>query len=72
MGIFNKKLINAMFGAGYTCTKCGNEMVFETENEDILVCNMCGHSVMLEMYGLEDEEDYDSLYPTKEEIEDID
>lgn len=70
MGFFTDKLVEAMFGGGYTCSKCGKKMVFETENEDILICNSCGHSVTLEMYGQEDEEDYDSLYPTKEDIED--
>lgn len=72
MGFFTDKLVEAMFGGGYTCSKCGKKMVFENENEDILVCNSCGHSVMLELYGSEDEEDYDSLFPPKEEDEDDD
>lgn len=72
MGFFTEKLVEAMFGGGYTCSKCGKKMVFENENEDILVCSSCGHSVMLELYGSEDEEDYDSLFPLKDEDEDDD
>ena len=67
MGFFTDKLIAAMFGGGYTCSKCGKKMIFEDDNESILLCESCGHSVMLEMYGAEDEEDYNSLYPRKEE-----
>ena len=36
--------------------------------EDILVCPACGHSVDLDNYGCEDEENYENLYPTREEI----
>lgn len=70
MGLFNDKQIEAMFGGGYTCSKCGAKMVFEDKWEDTLVCNNCGHSVALELYGAEDEEDYDSLYPRQEDVAD--
>lgn len=43
-------------------------MEFEDEYEDILVCPACGHSVELEHYGFENDEEYEALYPTKEEI----
>jgi len=67
MSFFNDKLIEAMFGGGYKCSQCGKKMIFEDDNESILVCESCGHSVLLELYGAEDEEDYDSLYPRKED-----
>lgn len=44
-------------------------MEWETENEDSLVCPECGHSMDSEMYGLDEDESYESLYPTKEELE---
>lgn len=69
MGFLSDKLIEAMFGGGYVCSKCGKEMIFENEFEDVLVCESCGHSVLLEMYGQEDEEDYDSLYPRYEDCD---
>ena len=28
----------------------------------------CGHSVELERYGMEDDEEYEALYPTREEV----
>lgn len=43
-------------------------MQFEDEWEDILVCLECGHSVELERYGMEDNEEYEALYPTREEV----
>ena len=57
-------------GRGYWCHECGSKMHFETEFEDILVCDNCGHSVDLEEYGFEDEECYENLYPTEEEVDD--
>lgn len=68
MSIFNEKLIKGMFGEGYTCSECGKSMEFEDEWEDILVCPHCGHSVELEEYGCENEEAYENLYPTREEV----
>lgn len=43
-------------------------MQFEDEWEDILVCLECGYSVELERYGMEDDEEYEALYPTREEV----
>ena len=43
-------------------------MQFEDEWEDILVYLECGHSVELERYGMEDDEEYEALYPTREEV----
>lgn len=71
MSIFNEEQIKAMFSREYICHECGNLMEFEDEWEDILVCPHCGHSVELDDYGCEDEEEYRNLYPTREEIMDI-
>lgn len=38
------------------------------EWEDTLVCPACGHSVDLEHYGMENDEEYDALYPTRDQI----
>jgi hypothetical protein len=38
-------------------------MEFEDENEDILICPSCGHSVDLDDYGSED--DFDDIIPDK-------
>lgn len=72
MGFFNEKLVKAMFSGEYTCNECGEKMEFEDEMEDILVCPHCGHSVDLDDYGCEDDEDYENLYPTREEVLGID
>lgn len=71
MSIFNEEQIKAMFSREYICHECGNLMEFEDEWEDILVCPHCGHSVELDDYGCENEEEYRNLYPTREEIMDI-
>ncbi len=68
MSIFNKKQIEAMLGGNYICYRCGAEMEFEDEWEDALICPRCGHSVDLEHYGFEDDEEYEALYPTREEV----
>lgn len=68
MGFFNDKLAEALFSGNYVCSECGAKMEFEDEYEDILVCPTCGHSVELDRYGAENDEDYDALYPTKEEV----
>ena len=43
-------------------------MEFEDEWKDTLVCPHCGHSVDLDRYGFESDEEYESLYPTREEV----
>ncbi len=68
MGFFNKDLVNALLGRGYHCSQCGAKMFFEDEYEETLICPKCGHEVPLERYGIENDEDYDSLYPTMDEI----
>lgn len=50
------------------CSECGGLMEFEDEWEDTLVCPACGHSVDLEHYGMENDEEYDALYPTRDQI----
>lgn len=68
MGFFNDILAEALLSGRYICSKCGANMEFEDEWEDILICPECGHSVELEEYGFENDEDYNALYPTKEEV----
>lgn len=71
MSIFNEKQIEAMFSREYICHECGELMEFEDEWEDTLVCPYCGHSIDLDEYGCEDDEEYENLYPTKKELLDI-
>lgn len=69
MSIFNEAMIEALLSGRYICSQCGNRMQFEDElNEDILICPICGHSVDLDRYGCEDDEEFERLYPTKEEL----
>ncbi len=68
MNLLNNAQIEALLTGRYICSKCGERMEFEDEWEDTLVCPHCGHSVDLEHYGFEKDEDYDALYPTKEEV----
>lgn len=68
MSIFNKKLIKAMESGTYICAECGKTMEFEDKWEDTLVCPRCGHSVDLDDYGCEGDEQYENLYPTREQI----
>ena len=72
MGFFNEKLAKSLLSGLYTCSECGGRMEFEDDNEDVLVCPKCGHSVELEEYGFEHPEDYNDLYPTKDEFYDSD
>ena len=68
MSFFNDAQKDALLTDRYICSKCGARMQFEDEWEDILVCLECGHSVELERYGMEDDEEYEALYPTREEV----
>lgn len=72
MSLFNDKLVEALFTGNYVCSQCGSKMEFEDERRDTLVCNKCGHSVDLDLYGSEDESDYSALYPPMEDIIDDD
>lgn len=65
---FNKKAIEALLTGKYICSQCGAEMEFEDEWEDVLICPCCGNSIDSERYGFESDEEYDALYPTKEEV----
>lgn len=66
---FNEDLVAGLMTGNYICPECGELMVFEDEDAgDILVCENCGHSMELDHYGFTDEE-YDDLYPTKEEVD---
>ena len=58
MSIFNEEQIKAMFSREYICH----------EWEDTLVCPHCGHSIDLDDYGREGNEEYENLYPTREEV----
>lgn len=68
MGFFNDKVIEALRSGRYICSKCGADMKFEDEWEDVLICPVCGHSIDYERYGFEDDEAYEALYPTYEEV----
>ncbi len=68
MEFFNDKLSEALFTGEYFCPDCGGRMEFEDKKwRDTLVCPACGNSMDLDHYGFTDEE-YDDLYPTKDEI----
>ena len=69
MNFYNEALTEALFSGRYICSQCGKLMEFEDEWRETLVCPACGHSIDLEHYGL-DEEEYDSLYPTIDELDD--
>ena len=58
MSIFNEEQIKAMFSREYICHECGHT----------LVCPHCGHSIDLDDYGREGNEEYENLYPTREEV----
>lgn len=69
MGFFNDELVKALWSGVYICNKCGAKMEFEDDEwKDVLICPNCGHSVDLDHYGFENDEEYDALYPTKEEV----
>lgn len=68
MGFFNDLLADALLSGRYICSECGAKMEFEDEYKDVLICSKCSHSVDLDRYGSENDEDYDALYPTKEEV----
>lgn len=68
MSFFNDAQKDAMITGRYICSECGALMIFEDEYEDVLICPECGHSVEFEHYGFENDEEYEALYPTKEEI----
>ena len=68
MSFFNEKRIKTMSSGNYICSQCGANMEFEDEWEDTLVCPKCGHDIDVDRYGCERDEEYEALYPTKEEV----
>lgn len=62
MSFFNDAQRDGLLTGRYICSECGGLMEFEDEWEDTLVCPACGHSVDLEHYGMENDEEYDALY----------
>ena len=68
MSIFNEEQIKAMFSREYICRGCGHFMEFEDGWEDTLVCPHCGRSMDLDDYGCESDDEYENLYPTREEV----
>lgn len=60
--VMNRALEHGLLTGNYFCSECASLMKFEDENEDILVCPNCGHSVDLEDYGFEDSEAYGEVY----------
>ncbi len=68
--MFSEKLVEAMKTGRYMCTECKTwPMVFEDEQESVLVCTNpeCGYSCELDDYG-KDEEERTLDYPTEDEV----
>lgn len=63
MSIFSEKRWLAYETGKFICTKCGAEMKFTDKWEETLLCPKCGYRIETEMYGFEDEEEYDALFP---------
>lgn len=70
MGLL-EDILRRIVSRKYICSQCGAPMEFESENEDILVCTRCGHSIDSEFYGQE-EKTYEDLYPLLDEDDDED
>lgn len=68
MGFLSKKHVQALLTREYTCPRCGNLMEFEDGMEETLVCLTCGYNVDSDLYGFDNGETYEDLYPTKEEL----
>ncbi len=67
MSFFNDGQIKGMGTGKYPCPKCKTLMEWEDENEEVLICPKCGREESAGHYGYTDEE-YESLYPAKEEV----
>lgn len=68
MSFFNPRQLQAILSGNYYCDECGARMEWEDEWEDVLVCPECGFSIDSDHYGFDSEEEYEALYPTKEEV----
>jgi len=65
MSIFGKKKKG---GTGdYPCPKCGQDMEFEDERREILICTHCGFDCWLDNYGLTEDEIWDRDHPDDDE-----
>ena len=70
-GFYNDKLAEGLVTGNYYCPECGEKMDFEDDHRDTLICPKCGNDVDLEHYGFDSDEEYDALYPTEEEFEEM-
>lgn len=68
MSIFNEEQLKAMFSREYICHGCGPFVEFGDEWEDTLVCPRCGRGIGLDDCGCEGDGEYESGYPTREEV----
>lgn len=68
MSFFNDAMIRGFTTGEHPCPKCGANMAWEDELEITLICPSCGYDIDYEHYGFSSEEEYDALYPTLEEI----
>lgn len=68
MSFFNDAQRDGLLTGRYICSECGGLMEFEDEWEDTLVCPACGHSVDLEHYGMENDEEYDALSDQRSDL----
>lgn len=68
MSFFNDAQIKGMNTNHYPCPKCGAAMEWEDEYEEVHICPVCGYEVDSDHYEFREDKEYDSLYPTKEEV----
>lgn len=64
---FNDRVVSALLTGNYTCSKCGSKMEFI--DDCTLYCSACGTELDYDRYGFENDEDYDALYPTEDEVD---
>lgn len=68
MRFFNEKWQEAIKTGKFICSVCGKTMFFEDDWEETLICSKCGHECDINRYGVEDDDEYEALYPTYEEL----
>lgn len=54
--LFNKARTEALISGDYFCPNCGEKMVWEDEDREVLLCENCGESMNSDEYGLSEEE----------------
>lgn len=64
MGFFDYLLNHVSGVSDYTCPKCGGNMKFA--DDEVLMCEKCRYSTEVDDY--DSDEEYDNLYPTREEV----